>query len=168
MAGQVQPTAGKDILYLAQAIDDTNGAIVPGFQTEGTFSSENELMDEQTKQGRILAYGNDTESFEITFYGEKGDAGQKAIKDAKRDHKQIKIWEVDVNENDNTAYDARFAYCVVESFESSNSSDGFVELSTTLQIIGTSQEGELTSLPDGAIEAAQYVFEEPDTAGTGA
>lgn len=163
MAGQVQPTAGKDILYLAQAIDDTNGAVVPGFQTEGTFSSENELMDEQTKQGRILAYGNDTESFEITFYGEKGDAGQNVIKTAKDDHKQVKIWEVDINANQDSAYDSRFAYCVVESYEESNSSDGFLELSVTLQIIGQSQKGELTSLPTGAVEAAQYAFEEPST-----
>lgn len=158
-----QPTSGKDIIYLVQAANDTNGAIVPGFQTEGTFSSENELMDEQTKQGRVLAYGNDSESFEITLYALRGDEGQKAIKDAKKNKEELKVWEADVKENTNTAYDARFAYCLVESLEESNASDGFVEMSVTLQVRGASQEGELTSLPTGALDAAQYTFEEPET-----
>ncbi|CDQ22570.1 phage major tail protein, TP901-1 family [Halobacillus karajensis] len=158
-----QPTSGKDIIYLVQAINDVNGALVPGFQTEGTFSSENELMDEQTKQGRVLAYGNDSESFEITLYALRGDEGQTAIKDAKKNKEELKVWEADVVENSNTAYDARFAYCLIESYEESNASDGFVEMSVTLQVRGASQEGELTSLPAGAIDAAQYQFEQPDT-----
>lgn len=157
------PVSGKDYLYLVQAVNDTNGAIVPGFQTEGTFSTENELMDEQTKQGRVLAYGNDTESFELTLYTERGDAGQKAIIDAKKNKEEIKVWETDIVANGSGTYDARFAYCLVESIEQSNASDGFVELSVTLQVRGESQEGELTSLPAGATEAAQYTFESPDT-----
>ncbi len=160
------PISGKNIVYLVQAINDTSGAIVPGFQTEGTFSSENELMDEQTKQGRVLAYGNDTESFEITLYSEQGDEGQQAIKDAKRNKEELKVWEANVLKNDNESHDARFAYCLIESLEESNASDGFVEMSVTLQVRGQSQEGELTSLPSGAIEAAQYTFEEPDSGTT--
>ena len=157
------PVSGKDYIYLVQAVNDTNGALVPGFQTEGTHSDENELMDEQTKQGRILAYGNDTESFELTLFVERGDAGQQAIIDAKKNKEELKVWEADTVQNESASYDARFAYCLVESIEKSNAADGFVELSVTLQVRGSSQEGTLTSLPTGALEAAQYAFEAPET-----
>lgn len=157
------PASGKDFLYLVQGISDTNGAIVPAFQTEGEHSDENELMEAQTKQGRALAYGNDAESFELTLLMKRGDAGQNAIKNAKKNKEQLKVWEVDVVQNSNTAYDARFAYCLVESIGSPKGAEDFVEISVTLQVIGSSQEGELTTLPDGAVEAAQYQFEEPDT-----
>lgn len=159
----MNPTSGIDLLYLVQRANDTNGALVPGLQTEGTHTDENELMDEQTKSGRVLAYGNDTESFEITLFAVRGDEGQKAIEDAKRNKEELKVWEVDTKKNTNESYDARFAYCLVESIEKENASDGFVEMSVTLQVRGTSQKGELTDLPAGAVEAAQYQFEQPAT-----
>ena len=157
------PISGKDFLYLVQAINDTSGALVPGFQTEGTHSAENELMDEQTKQGRVLAYGNDTESFELTMYAERDDAGQTAIEDARDNKEEIKLWEVDTLGGGTGPYPSRFAYCLIESAERTNATDSFVELSVTFQVRGSSQKGELTALPAGALEAAQYTFEEPDT-----
>lgn len=166
-----QPMRGKDLFYIVQDIDAVEGedALLVAFQTEGTFSSENELMDEQTKFGRVLAYGNDSESFELTYYKKRGDEGQDVIADAKKNKKQLKVWEVDATENGDGNHDARFAYALVESLESSNASDGFVEMSTTLPIIGTSQEGEITALPQDtldALKAMQYEFEEPGDTGT--
>uniref|UniRef100_UPI00201C3304 phage major tail protein, TP901-1 family n=1 Tax=Bacillus velezensis TaxID=492670 RepID=UPI00201C3304 len=76
-----------------------------------------ELVDEQTKFGRILAYGQSSESFEITAYGDKNDPGQKAILDAIRDEKQLKGWEVDLKVKDDDAHDANFAYTLFESVE---------------------------------------------------
>ena len=70
---------GKDKILLIQAADAVLGAdaVVFGSLTEHGHSIENDIIDEKTKFGRIVGYGQNSESFEITAYGEKGDAGQK-------------------------------------------------------------------------------------------
>lgn len=166
---QTQPTRGKDIIYLVQAVDATVGesGFIPAAQTEGTYSREKEMLDEQTKQGRVVAPANSTESFELTMYEVLGDEGQSVIEDAYENDKQIKVWRVNVNLNANGQHDARFAYGHVESLESSDG-DGFVEHSTTIQIIDKAKKGEMAPLPTELIEAAQYAFEEPGETGTAA
>jgi len=158
---------GKDIITLVQAADDSNGALVVANLTENSHSIENELIDEQTKFGRVLGYGQNSEEMDITCYGERGDAGQKAVIDAIKNKKKLKVWEVDREKNENDAYDAVFAYAFVESVEKSSEQDGFQEIEVTLQIEGESQEGELTTLPEGALPGESgYDFEEPATSDT--
>lgn len=154
---------GKDTIYLIQATDAVHGsdALVIANQTEGTYSIENEMIDEQTKFGRIVGYGNNSESFELTAYGEQGDAGQKATMDAIKKKKQVKLWEVDINTNTSGKHPAIFAYCIVESVEKSSPQDGFEEISATYQVIGQTQEGEVPALPEDVIEFARYGFETP-------
>lgn len=154
---------GKDSVLLVQSTDAALAAqgYLIGNETEHTHSMENELLDEQTKFGRILGYGQTSESFEGTCYAETTDAGQKAIVGAIRKKKSIKLWEVDINLNANGMHDALFAYALVESVEKSSSQDGFVEVSFTTQVIGESQEGELPPLPPEMIEFARYGFEAP-------
>jgi len=157
---------GKDTILLVQA---TNSALnsdgfVIGNLTENSYSIENEIVDEQTKFGRILAYGQNSESFEITAYGETGDPGQKAILDAIKNKKQLKVWEVNLNLNANGKHDTNFAYTIVESVEKSSPQDGFEEISATLQVLGSSQTGELDPLPAEVIEFARYGFETPGEA----
>jgi len=156
---------GKDTILLVQAVDaalGTDGFVI-GHLTENSYSIENEIVDEQTKFGRIVAYGNNSESFEFTAYGEKGDPGQKAVLDAIKNKKQLKVWEVDLNQNENLMHDAVFAFCVVESVEKSSPGEGFQEVSATVQVIGSSQEGEIDPLPPEVIAFAQYAFEAPGT-----
>lgn len=154
---------GKDTVLLVQLADAALGSdgFLIGNLTENSYSMENELVDEQTKFGRILAYGQSSESFEITAYGDKTDPGQKDILGAIRNEKQLKVWEVDLELNANNKHDALFAYTLVESVEKSNPGDGFQEISATLQVIGKSQTGELPPLPTEVIEFARYNFEEP-------
>ncbi|MFJ7647713.1 phage major tail protein, TP901-1 family [Lysinibacillus sp. NPDC097279] len=154
---------GKDTVLLVQVATNTLGAdgFLIGNLTENSYSMENELVDEQTKFGRILAYGQSSESFEITAYGDKTDPGQKAILDAIRNEKQLKVWEVDLSLNAAGKHDAIFAYTLVESVEKSSPGDGFQEISATLQVIGKSQPGELEPLPSEVIEFARYGFEAP-------
>ena len=156
---------GKDTIYLVQASDEAIGtkAYVIANQTEGSYSIESEIIDEQTKFGRLVDYGNTSESFDLTMFGQTGDAGQKAILDAIKQKKQLKVWEVDVNKNDTGKYPANFAYTIVESAEKSGSQDGFEEISATLQVIGQTQAGELDALdvPDEVVEFALYGFEKP-------
>lgn len=159
---------GKDTILLVQPVDATIGsdALVVAEQTEGTHSIENELIDEQTKMGRILAYGQNSESFEITAYGKKGDVGQQAVINAIRQKKKLKVWEVDLVANDLGTYDATFAYCLVESVEKSSPGDNFIEISATLQVEGESVEGTLPDLPAGVTQKANYEFETPGETGT--
>lgn len=156
---------GKDTIYLVQRAKETLGtaAYLIANQTEGSYSIETEIIDEQTKFGRLVDYGNTSESFDLSMYGQTGDAGQKAILDAIKNKEQLKVWEVNTNKNANGKYDANFAYTIVESVERSGSTDGFEELSTTLQVIGQTQPGELdtTEVPDEVVEFALYGFEKP-------
>lgn len=158
---------GKDTVLLVQPIDNTIGD--PGLAianlTENSYSIENELVDEQTKMGRILAYGQNSESFELTAYGEKRDQGQVAILNAIKQKKKLKVWEVDTNPNSDGTYDAVFAYCFVESVEKSNPNDSFQEVTATLQVEGQSVEGTITELPAALIEESPYPFETPGETG---
>lgn len=156
---------GKDTILLVQRSKDALGtaAYLIANQTESSYSIETEIIDEQTKFGRLVEYGNTSESFDVTAYGQTGDAGQKAILDAIKNKEQLKVWEVNTNKNATGKYDANFAYTIVESVEKSGSTDGFEELSTTLQVIGQTQAGELDTadVPDAVIEFALYGFEKP-------
>lgn len=159
---------GKDTILLIQPVDATVGsdALVVAEQTEGTYSIENELVDEQSKMGRILAYGQNSESFELTAYGVKKDAGQLAVLNAIKQKKKLKVWEVDLIPNEQGTYDAVFAYCLVESVEKSSPGDNFIEISATLQVEGESVEGTLTELPEGILNASAIEFEQPGETGT--
>ncbi len=154
---------GKDSILLVQATDAALAAqgLLIGNLTENTYSIENEIIDEATKFGRIVGYGQNSESFEFTAYGETGDPGQKAVLDAIKNKKQIKVWEVDLNLNAGGKHPAVFGYCIVESVERSSPQDGFQEVSATVQVIGQTQEGEIDPLPAEMIEFARYGFEEP-------
>lgn len=153
---------GKDRILMFQSVDAVLGedAVVFGNSTEHTWSTENELVDEQTKQGRVLGYGDNSESTDCTAYVDTSDPGQNVIANAIRDHKQIKVWEVDLPLNADGEHNARFAYALVESIEEA-AGEGFVELSGTLQVFGKSQRGTLPALPPEVIEFAQYGFETP-------
>ncbi|WP_121640607.1 phage major tail protein, TP901-1 family [Virgibacillus sp. Bac330] len=160
--------SGKDTILLVQPEDATVGsdALVVAEQTEGTYSIENELVDEQSKMGRILAYGQNSESFELTCYGEKNDPGQMAVMQAIKKKKRLKVWEVDLIPNTEGAYDATFAYCLVESVEKASPGDNFIELSATLQVEGESAEGVLSELPEGATQKSNVTeFEQPGETG---
>lgn len=156
---------GKDTILLVQSTDAALAAsgLVIGHLTENSYSIENEIIDEQTKFGRIVGYGQNSESFEFTAYGQSDDPGQKAVLDAIKNKKQLKIWEVDINLNANGKHDSVFGYVIVESVEKSSPQDNFVEISATVQVIGQTQEGEIEPLPAEVIEFARYGFEAPGT-----
>ncbi|MDX1807680.1 MAG: phage major tail protein, TP901-1 family [Paenisporosarcina sp.] len=157
---------GKDTILLVQSVDAAlaSQGLVMGHLTENSYSIENDVIDESTKFGRIVGYGQNSESFEFTAFGDSKDPGQKATLDAIKNKKQLKIWEVDINLNDAGKHDAVFAYVIVENVEKSNPQDGFVEFSSTVQVIGSTQEGTIDALPPEVIAFAQYGFEAPGAA----
>ncbi|KIL46156.1 phage major tail protein, TP901-1 family [Jeotgalibacillus campisalis] len=154
---------GKDIIYLVQRVTAAIGAppLAIGHQTEGNHNREQSMVDEQTKFGRVLGYGPKSETFELTFYSEVGDNGQTALEDAYDNEETLKVWRVNTKLNANDKHDARFAYTIIENIESSEPTDGFVEVSTSLPVMLQSQKGELPELPADLIQFAQYGFEAP-------
>ncbi|PAF19754.1 phage major tail protein, TP901-1 family [Terribacillus saccharophilus] len=159
--------SGKKSIIIVQSVRKElgDGGELFGQLSEHTHSKENELIDEQTKFGRILAYGNTSESFEITAYYDPSDAGQGAVADALDNEEQIKIWEVNTELNANGKHDAIFAYCLVENSDKDSAGDGLEEFSSTLQVINKSQKGELDPLPPEMLNFGQYGFETPGETG---
>lgn len=154
---------GKDSLLLVQPTDNALGAegFLIGDQTEHTHSYERELTDEQTKFGRILGPGQLSESLDVTFYGSTDDPGQAAVLEAIQKGTQLKVWEVEKLLNKNGKHNSLFAYTYVESLEKSAPTDGFLEISATLQVLNTSKQGELNPLPDDVLNFGDYDFEAP-------
>lgn len=155
-------------IILVQPTDNVLGAdgLVPGFQTDYTHSLERDNSTEATKMGSISAIGALTENMELSMYGRKGDAGQKAIYRAIKYGKELKVWEVDTEKNEEGTYDAKFAYAVVDSFETTSPTEGLEELSTSLTVQIESAEGAFVDLPPGLINFAKYGFQLPgDTTG---
>ncbi|WP_342535736.1 phage major tail protein, TP901-1 family [Lysinibacillus sp. FSL K6-1151] len=150
-------------IILVQPTNNVLGAdgLVPGFQTDYTHSLERDNSTEATKMGSISAIGTLTETMELSMYGRKGDAGQKAIYRAIKDGKELKIWEVDTEKNDEGTHDAKFAFAVVDSFETTSPTEGLEELSASLTVQIESAEGAFMDLPPGLINFAKYGFQLP-------
>lgn len=154
-----KPISGKNIIYLLQIPGQET--FLPAYQTEGSWNREKELTDEQTKSGRVVGTGANSETIELTFYAGEDDEGQNAIEEAYDEDSEVKVWRVNVNKNTANKHDGRFAMAVIESLEMSDPAEGFVEGSVTLQVLGKSVKGELDPLPAGLIEAATaYAFEQ--------
>ncbi|MFT4415323.1 phage major tail protein, TP901-1 family [Fredinandcohnia humi] len=161
------PISGKKVIYLVQAANAVIGAsaLLPANQTEGSWTQEQEMVDEQTKSGRNVGYGPKSENFELTLYAEQGDEGLAAIQWTYDNEEQLKVWRVELDLNANGKHNARFGYTIIESIEMTEPSDGFVEVSVSLPVVGKTQAGELAPLPADLIEAAMYDFETPGETG---
>lgn len=141
------PVLGKDVMYFIQSTNPEVApvgapAIAPAHVTSGDTSIEGDLTDEQTHMGRILGYSANEDSVELTHYLVPGDKAKDIIIDAKHNHRQVKVWRVEVDPRLATdegkgvkAYPAMFGYAVVESVDISDE-DGFSEIDFTLDIIG--------------------------------
>lgn len=163
----MRPISGKKVIYLVQAANAIIGAsaLLPAFQTEGNWAREQEMTDEQTKSGRVVGYGPKSETFELTLFAEQGDEGLQAIEWSYDNEEQLKVWRVELDLNANGKHNARFGYTIIENIETTEPTDGYVEVSVSLPVIGKTVAGELDPLPAELIEAAMYDFETPGETG---
>ena len=154
---------GKNILHLVQLATTALGeaGLTVANETDSSHSISNSIVDETTKTGRIVGYGNNSETIDLTMYALRGDKGQEATLDAIRNKVQLKIWKVDTVPGTDTKYDADFGYGVVESYEESAGAEGFREISVTVQIIGEMKKGKLDDIPQALKDFAAYGFEKP-------
>ena len=164
-----KPLNAKRVWYFLQSVDVPVGspAILPAFQTEGTTTYGGDVIDEQTKMGRIIQKSTDEQNIDLTQYFVPGDESIDIIKKSKTEGKSVKIWRVEVDESqavvegDHKAYPAEFGYGLVDELELSDGDD-FVEASYTLNIIGTLREGTFP-LSDEDIDmiSNMYDFQRP-------
>lgn len=135
---------GKDEIYIVQAMDstDTKGQFI-AFQTEGSHTKEQDTLDESTKSGRIVGYGTKSESIELSYYAADDDPGQNSIEEAFDNEEAIQVWKVNLNLNKNGKHDSEYGHAIIENLEKSAPQDGFIEVSTTLPVLGKTFKGEL-------------------------
>lgn len=96
----------------------------------------------------------------MTLYSAPGDGGQEVITDAYDNEGQVKVWRVELSENSDGSYPARFGYSIIQSVAISDA-DSFAELTVTLPVIGKTQPGTLADIPEELLNLALYGFEKP-------
>lgn len=159
-----KPIKGQKKVLFFQAMDDvaTDGNLLRlAFQTEHTLTKERELIEEVTKDGTLKEMNDNVNaSVDLTAYVAKGDATYELLESAFDSNEVLQMWEVDITEEAGAgAYAATYAQGQLESFEVSNDSEGYAELSTTFQINLTPQKGEVTLTPE-QFSAIQYAFQD--------
>ncbi|MDV2629389.1 phage major tail protein, TP901-1 family, partial [Bacillus velezensis] len=144
---------GIDEVYFVQPMNaaSTEGLFI-AFQTEGSHTKEQDTKDESTKSGRIVGYGPKSESIELTYYAAVSDPGQTAIEDAYDNEETVQVWKVNLNKNKNDKHDSEYGHAIIENLEKSAPQDGFIEVSTTLPVLGKTRKGELDPLPQELID----------------
>lgn len=163
-----KPLVAKKVWYFLQSVDAPIGspALLPAFQTEGGVTYGGENIDEQTKMGRIIVKSTDEHSIELTQYFVPGDDAIKAVIDAKKTGKSVKVWRVEVDpetakpaegETGVKLYPAQFGYGMPDEPEISDGDD-LVEASYTLNIIGSLKDGEFP-LSDADISSIEALYE---------
>lgn len=160
-----KPIKGNRVWYFVQGVNEPLGsdATLPAYQTDGGVTLGGEMIDEQTKQGRILEKSTDEHSVELTQYFLSKDPAIKIIKDAQRDGTSVKVWRVIADpsaaegEDPDTTYPAEFGYGMIDEFSTSEG-DGFVEVTYTLNIIGSLKDG-MFPLSDEDVSMIESVYE---------
>lgn len=150
-------------ILLLQVTDNALGedALVPGLQRDLEHNFEPTLTTEGSKMGTLTSKGATAETISAAFLLKKGDVGQKEIRRAARENRELKIWIVDTDKNENDKYDATFAYCVLGALTYTYPYEGVEEISTELTVQIQSVDGEFDELPEYMEEFAAYGFELP-------
>lgn len=153
----------KTVLFF-QALDDKSkdgNKLRLAFQTSHSISRERETYEEQTKDGTLKDAGNENASIDISAYVSRDDATHKLLRKAYNENLTIQAWEVDITEeSDTNKYPSTYMQGKLSNYNTSSSSDGYTELSTTFAVNLSPQEGEVTLTPDkfSAVQYAHHDF----------
>ena len=159
----IKPIQGTKKVLFFQAMDDTTvdgNSLRLAFQTEHTLTMEREELEEITKDGTLKDTGDINASIDLTAYVASGDATYDLLKRSFKKNETLQVWEVDVTEETTSGkYEAVYAQGKLTNFEQSSSADGYAELSTTIAVNLTPQDGEVSLTPD-EFTAVQYAFKD--------
>ncbi|WP_202809312.1 phage major tail protein, TP901-1 family [Staphylococcus equorum] len=150
----------KTVLFF-QAKDDSSvdgNSLRLAFQTEHTFNSERETIEETTKDGVLKGVGEQNANIEFTCYVVRDNATYILLNDAYKKGEEIQAWEVDITEETTSGlYPATYVQGTLSSFNRTSSQDSYTELSSTFNVNLSPQEGEVTLTPE-QFAAVQYAF----------
>lgn len=156
-----KPIQGMKKVLFFQALDGTDSdgnGLRLAFQTEHTLTMEREEIEEVTKDGTIKDTGDINASIELTAYMAKDDATHELLRSKFKANETLQVWEVDVSEEaESGMYTAVYAQGKLTTLEEASAADGFAELTATIAINLTPQDGEVTLSPD-EFTAVQYAF----------
>ncbi|MGX7077362.1 phage major tail protein, TP901-1 family [Globicatella sanguinis] len=146
-----KPIVGKKIFYFIQSVNAELGspALLPAYRTDGSTSLGGEYLDEQTQQGRLIEKSTDEHTIDLTTYFAPKDPSVKVIEEASTKGDSVKVWEVIVDESVKTVdektqedkYPAKFGYAKVGDYERSAGVTDFVEISYSLNVVGSLKDG---------------------------
>lgn len=165
------PIKGNRVWYFLQSVTEELGseATLPAYQTDGGMTLGGEDIDEQTKQGRIIQKSTDEHSIELTQYFVPTDPALTMLEDAKREGHSVKVWRTVVDESvkepdevgGTPTYPSHFGYGRPDEISYADG-DGLVEVSYTLNIIGSLKSGRFPlSDEDVSMIESVYEFQEP-------
>lgn len=146
-----KPIVGKKIFYFIQSVHAELGAaaLLPAYRTDGSTSLGGEYLDEQTQQGRLIEKSTDEHTIDLTTYFAPKDPSVKVIEESSTSGDSVKVWEVIVDDSVKTSdaetqedlYPAKFGYAKVGEYERSSGVADFVEVSYSLNVIGSLKDG---------------------------
>lgn len=167
MAEAVQ---GSRIIYLYRLLEEqaTEDAFRLAFVTEDSISYSKDADSTVTKDGTIRTPSAVEIEKPMTCILAKGDTDIKKLKNAMLNDKIIELWEVNLDEPVDPAYDDKFYGTYfqgyITSFEKTSNAEDMVEVQITVGVNGKGADGEVT-VTDEQQEDASYVF--TDTPATG-
>ena len=167
MAEAVQ---GSRIIYLYRLLDEqaTQDAFRVAYVTEDSISYSKDADSTVTKDGVIRTPSAVEIEKPMTCILAKGDTDIKKLKNAMLNDKLIELWEANLDEPVDPAYDDKFYGTYfqgyITSFEKSSNAEDMVEIQMTIGVNGKGADGEVT-VTDEQQEDASYVF--VDTPATG-
>ncbi len=167
MAEAVQ---GSRIIYLYRLLEEqtTADAFRVAFVTEDSISYSKDADSTVTKDGVIRTPSAVEIEKPMTCILAKGDEDIKKLKNAMLNDKIIELWEANLDEPVDPAYDDKFYGTYfqgyITSFEKTSNAEDMVEVQITVGVNGKGADGEVT-VTDEQQEDASYVF--VDTPATG-
>lgn len=141
---------GEDTLYLVEIESDNGKELVRPFdQTGGGTSLSSDDIDVSTKDRTGTEYGDVTQTVSLEGEIAEGDPFIKAMKQAIRNKKFVKIYEVNT-----LTKVAEYGFYKVNSFDLEHPNGESSTYSLEGSLFGKVTEITLTEIPDGAPEFA--------------
>lgn len=141
---------GEDTLYLVEIESDNGKELVRPFdQTGGGTSLSSDDIDVSTKDRTGTEYGDVTQTVSLEGEISEGDPFIKAMKQAIRNKKFVKIYEVNT-----LTKEAEYGFYKVNSFDLEYPNGESSTYSLEGSLFGKVTEITLTEIPDGAPEFA--------------
>lgn len=170
-----QPIDGKQIFYFTQSVLAPLGspALMPAHQTGGSMTLGGEMLDEQTKTGRILKKTSNEHNIELTQYFAPTDQSVQDTEEAQAEGRSQKIWRVIIDESvaetgegEAKLYPAKFGYGKVGEI-SIEDGDELVEVTYEFNIVDSLKDGKFPLTDeDIAVINSLYEYQNPgDTTG---